>query len=155
MDWTIIIIIASFTIFVLSSLALDYFNYKQTKIITQKLLDVSNRVDYLERQFTKELFHTDGLIRNLQTNLDGVKDNLKYEYLPNKTAYCMYDMHNARLISLNDSLEGYRNILARLEPLAPLADKFDVKRRMLNNKDYMADLKEELKEIEDELKGIA
>lgn len=155
MDWTIIIIIASFTIFVLSSLALDYFNYKQTKIITQKLLDVSNRVDYLERQFTKELFHTDGLIRNLQTNLDGVKDNLKYEYLPNKTAYCMYDMHNARLISLNDSLEGYRNILARLEPLAPLADKFDVKRRMLHNKDYMADLKEELKEIEDELKGIA
>lgn len=141
--------------FVIANTIVDYFNYKQQIKLTQELLYLNNKVDSIERKAQQDLDNTCARIRQLNSNLDGVKDTIKYDYMPNKTAYCMYDMHNARLISLNDSLEGYRNILARLEPLAPLADKFDVKRRMLHNKDYMADLKEELKEIEDELKGIA
>jgi hypothetical protein len=141
--------------FVIANTIVDYFNYKQQIKLTQELLYLNNKVDSIERKAQQDLDNTCVRIRQLNSNLDGVKDTIKYDYMPNKTAYCMYDMHNARLISLNDSLEGYRNILARLEPLAPLADKFDVKRRMLYNKEYMADLKEELKEIEDELKGIA
>ena len=154
MDWTFLAIVA-LGIFVISNSILDYFTNKELKEIQSKLLDLNNRIDYLDRRCIQDLNLTDQKYNSIKNKVTGIEDNLKYEYLPNKTAYCMYDMHNARLISLNDSLEGYRSILARLEPLAPLADKFDVKRRMLYNKDYMADLKEELKEIEDELKGIA
>lgn len=149
------IFIVILSTFVIANCIVDYFNYKQTIKLTEELLYLNNKVDSIERKAQQDLDNTCARIRQLNSNLDGVKDTVKYDYMPNKTAYCMYDMHNARLISLNDSLEGYRNILARLEPLAPLADKFDVKRRMLYNKEHMTDLKKELKEIEDELKGIA
>lgn len=149
------IFIVILSTFVIANCIVDYFNYKQAIKLTEELLYLNNKVDSIERKAQQDLDNTCARIRQLNSNLDGVKDTIKYDYMPNKTAYCMYDMHNARLISLNDSLEGYRNILARLEPLAPLADKFDVKRRMLYNKEHMTDLKKELKEIEDELKGIA
>lgn len=141
--------------FVIANTIVDYFNYKQQIKLTQELLYLTNKVDSIERKAQQNLDNTNDRIHQLKFNIDCVKDTIKYDYMPNKTAYCMYDMHNARLISLNDSLEGYRNILARLEPLAPLADKFDVKQRMRYNKEHMDDLKEELKEIELELKGIA
>lgn len=149
------IFIVILSTFVIANCFVDYFNYKQQIKLTQELLYLNNKVDSIERKAQQDLDNTCARIRQLNSNLDGVKDTIKYDYMPNKTAYCMYDMHNARIISLNDSLESYRNIVARLEPLATLAEKFDVKRRMLYNKKYMADLKEELKEIEDELKGIA
>lgn len=149
------IFIVILSTFVIANTIVDYFNYKQQIKLTQELLYLNNKVDSIERKAQQDLDNTCARIRQLNSNLDGVKDTIKYDYMPNKTAYCMYDMHNARIISLNDSLESYRNIVARLEPLATLAEKFDVKRRMLYNKKYMADLKEELKEIEDELKGIA
>lgn len=155
MDKIIIISAISIGIFVIISVVQEYFRNKEMNKLVQDYLSIRNQLDSLERRVSNEYDNTNARIRSIHSHLDGVKDTVKYDYMPNKTAYCMYDMHNARLISLNDSLEGYRSILARLEPLAPLADKFDVKRRMLYNKDYMADLKEELKEIEDELKGIA
>ena len=141
--------------FVIANTIVDYFNYKQQIKLTQELLYLTNKVDSIERKAQQDLDNTCARIRQLNSNLDGVKDTIKYDYMPNKTAYCMYDMHNARIISLNDSLESYRNIVARLEPLATLAEKFDVKQRMHYNKKHMNDLKEELKEIELELKGIA
>lgn len=155
MDKMIIISAVSIGIFMVLSLIQEYFRKKEMNKLVEDFLSIRNQLDALERRVSIEYDNTNGRLRHFQSHLDGVKDTLKYDYMTTKTAYCMYDMHNLRLISLTDSLEGYRSILARLEPLAPLADKFDVKRRMLYNKDYMADLKEELKEIEDELKGIA
>lgn len=154
MELTDIFIIILST-FVIANTIVDYFNYKQQIKLTQELLYLNNKVDSIERKAQQDLDNTCARIRQLNSNLDGVKDTIKYDYMPNKTAYCMYDMQSTRFFALEDSVKGYYNILSRLEPLAPLADKFDVKRRMLYNKEHMADLKEELKEIEDELKGIA
>ena len=155
MDKMIIISAVSIGIFMVLSLIQEYFRKKDTNKLVEDFLSIRNQLDALERRVSFEYNNTDVRLGYFQSQLDGVRDTLKYDYMSNKTAYSMYDMQNVRFISLTDSLEGYRSILARLEPLAPLADKFDVKRRMLYNKDYMADLKEELKEIEDELKGIA
>ena len=63
---------------------------------------------------------------------------------------------NLRTITRNhEELISYRNVLRRLEPIAILADKFDIKRKLKYSSEHTNDLKADLKEIERELKDLA
>lgn len=154
MDWTFLAIVA-LGIFVISNSILDYFTNKELKEIRSKLLDINNKVDSLDRRCIQDLNLTDQKYNFIKDKVLGIEDNLKYEYLKSDAVYCMYDMQSTRFFALEDSVKGYYNILSRLEPLAPLADKFDIKRKLKYNKAYADDLKYDLKEVERELKELA
>ena len=154
MDWTMYIAIG-LCVLTIGSLVMNYFNYVEIKNLRAKSLDNSNRIDYLDRRCIQDLNNTDAKHRMVRDQVIGIYDNLKYNYLDKKEIYAMWDIHNARVNSYYDEMTRQGTVLHRLEPIAVLADKFDIKRKLKYNKEYANDLKYDLKEIERELKELA
>ena len=153
MDWTMYIAIG-LCVLTFASLVMNYFNYVEIKNLRSKSLDNSNRIDYLDNRCIQDLNNTDARYRMVRDQVCGIYDNLKYKYLDKKEIYAMWDIHNARINSYYDEMTRQDIVLRRLEPVALLADKMDLKRRIKASKEYQADLESDLKETERELKGI-
>lgn len=154
MDWTMYIAIG-LCVLTVGSLVMNYFNFVEIKNLQAKSLDNSNRIDYLDRRCIQDLSNTDAKHRMVRDQVCGIFDTLKYKYLDKKEIYAMWDIHNARVNSYYDEMTRQGTVLHRLEPVALLADKMDLKRRIKASKEYQADLESDLKETERELKGIA
>lgn len=154
MNWELYVI-AGLILATLSSLIMNYFNHEEIKNLRAKAFDNSNRIDYLDRRCIQDLNNTDARYRVVRDQVCGIYDNLKYKYLDKKETYAMWDIHNARVNSYYDEMTRQGTVLHRLEPVALLADKMDLKRRIKASKEYQADLESDLKETERELKGIA
>ena len=154
MDWTFLALVA-LGIFVVANSVMDYLTNKEINKLKSKVCDLTNQLDSLDRRCIQDLRFTDEKHTFIKNKVLGVEDNLKYMYLDKKDIYAMWDIHNARVNSYFDELTRQGTVLHRLEPVAPLADKFDLKRKLKYNKDYADDLKYDLKEVERELKELA
>lgn len=154
MDWTMYIAIG-LCVLTIGSLVMNYFNYVEIKNLRAKAWDNSNQIDYLDRRCVQDLNNTDARHRMVRDQVMGIFDTLKYNYLDKKEIYAMWDIHNARITSYYDEMSRQGIVLRQLEPIAILADKFDIKRKLKYNKEYANDLKDDLKEIERELKELA
>lgn len=154
MNWELYVI-AGLILATLSSLVMNYFNYVEIKKLQTKVCDNSHRVDYLDRRCIQDLYNTDSKYSFVKDKLFNLQDNLKYMYLNKKDIEAMWDIHNARINSYHEDFIKECVGLHRLLPLLPLADKFDIKRKLKYNKEHADDLKFDLKEIENELKELA
>jgi hypothetical protein len=154
MDWTMYIAIG-LCVLTIGSLVMNYFNYVEINNLRAKACDNSNQIDYLDRRCIQDLNNTDARHRMIRDQVCGIYDTLKHKYLDKKEIYAMWDIHNARVNSYYDEMTRQGTVLRRLEPVALLADKIDLKRRIKASKEYQADLESDLKETERELKGIA
>lgn len=154
MDWTFLSLVA-LGIFVISNSVLDYFTNKEINKLKSKVCDLTNQLDSLDRRCIQDLRLTDEKHNFIKNKVLGVEDNLKYMYLDKKDIYAMWDIHNARINGYFEDFTRECTHINRLLPLTPLADKFDLKRKLKYNKDYADDLKYDLKEVERELKELA
>jgi len=153
MDWTIYITIA-FGGLIVGSLIVTYLDFVTMQKLRSTILDHSNKLDALERDNRQNLDYTDHKVRRLLNDMDGLKDHVKYMYFTKKEINTLWDIHTERLNLQFNQLTRLNTNVDRLVPLAPLADKFDIKRKMRFNKEYDTDLKSDLKEIERELKDL-
>jgi len=154
MDWTMYIVIG-LCVLTIGSLIMNYFNYVEINNLRSKALNNSNRIDYLDARSIQDCYKTDCSIRSLRNGITGIQDTLKYSYLNRNETYAMWDIHNARVNSYYDDFTREVANINRLLPLIPLADKFEIKRKLKCNKQHADELKYDLKEIDNELKGIA
>lgn len=154
MDWTFLSLVV-LGIFIVANSVMDYFTNKEINNLKSKICNLTNQLDSLERRCIQDLNNTDAKYRMVRDQVCGINDNLKYKYLDKKEIYAMWDIHNARINSYYDEMTRQGAVLRRLEPVALLADKMDLKRRIKASKAYQADLESDLKETERELKGIA
>ena len=153
MDWTIYITIA-FGGLIVGSLIVTYLDLVTMAKLRSTILDHSNKLDALERDNRQNLDYTDHKVRCLLNDMDGLKYHVKYMYFTKKEINTLWDIHTERLNLQFNQLTRLNTNVDRLVPLAPLADKFDIKRKMRFNKEYDTDLKSDLKEIERELKDL-
>lgn len=154
MDWIMYIGIG-LCVLTIGSLIMNYFNYVEINNLWSKALHNSNRIDSLDAQSTQDRYKVDRSIRPLCNSITDIQDTLKYSYLNKKETYAMWDIHNARVNSYYDDLTREVANTNRLLPLIPLADKFEIKRKLKYNKQHADELKYDLKEIDNELKGYA
>jgi hypothetical protein len=153
MDWTMYIAIG-LCVLIVGSLVVNYLNFVTMEKLRSTILDHSNKLDALERNNRQNLDYTDHKVRRLLNDMDGLKDHVKYMYFTKKETNTLWDIHNERLNLQFNEWCRLDTLVNRLVPLAPLADKFDIKRKMKFNKEYDTDLKSDLKEIERELKDL-
>lgn len=158
MDWIII----GLVVLIIGSLIMNYFNYVEINNLRQAIRYNTNELDGINKRLRDNEYNNRGTMQIVNSKLNGFEDNLKYNYFPSKVVTEMWDVHNARLNSYFESLIrnqeeliSYRNVLHRLEPIAILADKFDIKRKLKYSSEHTNDLKADLKEIERELKDLA
>ena len=158
MDWIII----GLVVLIIGSLIMNYFNYVEINNLRQAIRYNTNELDGINKRLRDNEYNNRGTMQIVNSKLNGFEDNLKYNYFPSKVVTEMWDVHNARLNSYFESLIrnqeeliSYRNVLHRLEPIAILADKFDIKRKLKYSSEHTNDLKSDLKEIERELKDLA
>lgn len=158
MDWIII----GLVVLIIGSLIMNYFNYVEIRHLRKFTEYQTTCIDAVNKRLRDNEENVVCNQRFLCNQLDGLKDNIKYNYFPSKVVTEMWDVHNARLNSYwenltrnHEELTSYRNVLHRLEPIAILADKFDIKRKLKYSTEHTNDLKADLKEIERELKDLA
>ncbi len=153
MDWTMYIAIG-LCVLTIVSLVMNYFNYVDIKNLRAKSWDNSNKIDYLDNRCIQDLCNTNVRFNSMRDKVFGICDTLKYSYLDKKEIYAMWDIHNTRVNSYYDEITRQGTVLHRLEPVALLADKMDLKRRIKASKEYQADLESDLKETARELKDF-
>lgn len=158
MEWIII----GLVVLIAGSLIMNYFNHVEIKNLRQAIRYNTNELDGINKRLRDNEENVVYNQRFLCKQLDGLKDTIKYNYFPSKVVTEMWDVQNARLNSYFEDLTrnhkeliSYRNVLRRLEPIAILADKFDIKRKLKYSSEHTNDLKADLKEIENELKDLA
>ena len=161
MEWIIYIAIG-LCVLTLGSLIMNYFNHVEINNLRQAIRYNTNELDGFNKRLRDNEYSNRGTMQIVNSKLNGFADTLKCNYFTQKEIHTMWDIHNAKVNSYFDDLTrnhqeliSYRNVLRRLEPLAPLADKFDLKMKIKASKEYQADLVYDLKETERELKRIA
>ena len=154
MDWTFLSLVA-LGIFIVANSVMDYLTNKEINKLKLKVCDLTNQLDSLDRRCIHDLRLTDEKHNFIKNKVLGVEDNLKYMYLDKKDIYAMWDIHNARVNGYFEDMMRESSNINRLLPLLPLAEKFEIKRKLKHNKAYADDLKFDLKEVERELKELA
>jgi chromosome segregation ATPase len=161
MEWTMYIVIG-LCVLTIALLVMNYFNQVEIYNLRQVTQHNTNNLDGVNNRLRDNEYNNRDIKYYINSRLSSVEHTLKHNYSNNTQINEMLDIHNARINSYHEDLTrnheeliSYRNVLRRLEPLAPLADKFDLKKRIKATKEYQADLVSDLKETERELKGIA
>jgi hypothetical protein len=158
MDWIII----GLVVLIIGSLLMNYFNYVEIRNLRKFNEYQTSCIDTINKRLRDNEYTIRDNEYTIHGKLASISDNLKYNYFTGKVVTEMWDVHNARLNSYfenltrnHEELISYRNVLRRLEPIAILADKFDIKRKLKYSSEHTNDLKSDLKEIERELKDLA
>lgn len=129
MDWIII----GLVVLIIGSLIMNYFNY----------IEIRNLRKFNEYQTSC-----------IDTINKRLRDNEYNNYENGRTVNARLNSYFENLTRNHEELISYRNVLRRLEPIAILADKFDIKRKLKYSSEHTNDLKADLKEIERELKDL-
>lgn len=150
MDWIVYIVIG----LTVTALIMNYLNYVEIRNLRQNIQYHANDLDGLNKRLRDNEYNDRETMRVVHSKLNGLADNLKYNHPTNKDVNTMYDICNARLNAYFDDFTRECNNIQRLIPLLPLADKFYIKKQLKRNAVHNKDLKDDLKEIERELKDL-